>query len=73
MALKYRVILVIVGLIVVLMGAYPLLSGFAFIQGIKGLPVAGTTMYQVILILLGVISMGYGLQGQAKKKMVREQ
>ena len=73
MAFKYRMILVVVGLLVVLMGLYPLLSSFAFMQGIKGLPAAGTTMYQVIIMLLGVISIGYGLQGQAKPKTVRAQ
>ena len=72
MALKYRIILVIVGLLIVLAGAYPLLSGFAFMQGMAGLPAAGSTMYQAIIILLGVISMGYGLQGQAKKRMVQQ-
>jgi hypothetical protein len=70
MTLKYRVILVIVGLLVVLSGAYPLLSSFTFMQGIQGLPVAGTVAYQVMIILLGVISIGYGLQGPAKRQSV---
>lgn len=71
MALKYRIILVIVGLLTVLMGLYPLLSGFDFMQGIQGLPVAGTMPYQIVVILLGIISIGYGLQGSAKRQMVR--
>jgi len=71
MALKYRVILVIVGLLIALMGLYPLLSSFAFMQSIQGLPVAGTMTYQIIVILLGVISIGYGLQGSAKRQMAR--
>ena len=67
MALKYRIILVLVGLLIFLMGLYPMLSNFSFMQNIKGLPAAGTTIYQIIILLLGIISMGYGLQGSARK------
>ncbi|MBU2523314.1 MAG: hypothetical protein KKE23_03425 [Nanoarchaeota archaeon] len=72
MAFKYRFILVIVGLLIVLTGAYPLIANLSFVQGINGLPVAGTTIYQSIIILLGIISIGYGLQGQAKKQAVHQ-
>ncbi len=69
MALKYRIVLVIVGLLIVLMGLYPMLSGFSFMQSMKGLPVPGNAIYQAGIILLGVIAIGYGFQGTGQKKM----
>ena len=70
MALKYRIVLVIVGLLIVLMGIYPLLSGFSFMQGTK-LPAAGTSAYQGLIIILGILAIGYGFQKPNKGKMPR--
>jgi len=72
MAFKYRLILVVVGLLIVLTGLYPLLSNFALMQNFQGLPEAGTKFYQAIIIFLGVIAIGYGLQGPAKRPMVHQ-
>jgi len=70
--IKYRIVLFFVGLLIVLMGVYPTISSFAFMQSYaSGLPAAGSALYQTMLIMLGLIAIGYGFQGTGKKLQQR--
>lgn len=67
--LKYRMNLVVIGILVALMGAYPLLSNVAFMQDISKLLPAGSTAYQALLILIGIIAIGYGIKSQKARQL----
>jgi hypothetical protein len=61
--MKPRTLLFIIGLLVTIWGLFPLLAGIKFLQAtLKGLPTAGTFIYQLILILLGIIAIGYSIK-----------
>jgi len=62
--MKYKFILFVIGLLVFLMGALPLVSNIipAASKLIGEMPKAGTITYQLILVLLGILSIGYALK-----------
>jgi hypothetical protein len=67
--MRARVILFIIGILIFLMGVMPLLSNL--IPGaskfIGSMPQAGTIVYQIILTLIGIISVGYALKREEIK------
>jgi len=65
-----KLILFIIGALVFLMGLLPILSTIPAVLKVLGnFPQAGTLNYQLILILLGAIAMGYALK---KEGITRE-
>ena len=68
--MRARVILFIIGILVFLMGAMPLVSNLvpSASKFIGSMPQAGTIVYQIILTLIGIIAMGYALK---REQMLR--
>jgi|GEM_PF-5651780 len=68
--MRPRVILFLIGICVLLLGILPLIANLipAAATWIEGLPPAGSVIYQALLVLLGIIAIGYSFKRPKIKK-----
>jgi hypothetical protein len=60
---KAKTILFIFGLLSIIWGAYPLLAGIKALETLfKGFPQPGNIFYQLVIILIGIIAIGYSVK-----------
>jgi len=72
--MKPKTSLFIVGLAVLILGALPLLKFIPFIENmIKNMPVAGSTAYQILIVLVGVIAIAISLQKKQAVQIIQKQ
>ena len=56
-----RFMLILIGALIIIVGAWPLVAGLSFIPpSLSFIPVTGAA-YQAIIIVIGVISLLYGI------------
>jgi len=67
---KHKFVLFIIGLLVLIMGAVPLISNIIpAVAGLsEGFPAPGTMPYQVLITALGLLGVLYGLQKEKPKQ-----
>lgn len=68
--MKHKFVLFIVGLLVLVLGAVPLILNLipAAVGIAKGFPVPGTATYQILVAALGLIAILYSFQKEQKKQ-----
>ena len=64
-----RVVLFFMGIIILLMGALPIVSETvpAAKGWMEGIPAPGTFIFQAVLIVLGVVALSYSIRGNGKR------